>query len=1137
MATLYNKLLISAGGGIVSRDQQAEQDECATIAIGLGGTGISCLRALKKEIFTRVKPDSDSEIVAKYKHIKFLAVDTDRSSIGDTGSVDTLDSNTEFFNISCSDISGLLREAHILQQDGSLQWLKTANTQGDGSGISILSADAGAGGVRQIGRLLLLRNSRSFVAKLTNMINEARRDLSGNANINIHIFTGMGGGTGAGTFLDVCYMVQHTLSQIGLAGQAYTCGYFFMPDVNIAKNPNIDYVAINGFASMKELDYAMNYANNGGEWNQRYEGFSIRTSEPPVKLAHLITATTADGSIVSNAYDYAMHVAVDYVLEYIIKPYVAPDSNIESDGVFSIKSHISNVNRLTEMVDKKHGACYNYCVLGAANAYLPYKEITTYLASKIFEGFNGLEKQTPFDNDVEKFVLSCGLRYEDLLRALNDKVPPIPNYAVDHRELYEQVEGITADVIPQLLGQMWNATSAISGKLSENKAALLDTKGSVKGLDSAKQITSICARVKAALIEIAMQPDKGPYYAGGMLHNMSAKDLINKIRGYRTQNNENLSKSQANLELRVKSMANALTAFQNSTFRKGSRSEEYVAAVRAYITERVKIDLYQTMGTMLVELEDQLERLYAGFFGIFADVMNNLQSTFRANLSTLGEPVAVNNDYAIKLMSVQDLKESLDNTVASMRVDDLIHGFVKHMLDTPDFWVTQDETKISDAVTAYFLNELKNYCQKTIVDYLQVKFDTTNPAALQRKIYDEIILPLGDKSSPMFWIDSVYSISDSKPMGYLSIPVISDEIKAAAADYKSGHDEISVRASWASDRITIFRFNCGIPMFGYKGVSNYRNAYNSKPIIGSHLYEGSVGDPRDSRRFIDISPLSCIAPDRYTPEQKEFVAIYDKAVNLGIISKTPIGNTFEYKLNILDGDIINQRIAAADAICASGDVAKAVTLVNQFEQNRVVAKASKHIPNNGIGDRADIVIRDHIVGSLESMELLKVQVSLIEAQDGAYAKLKELIDSAAKGAVDVNAFAMAWMTGAIVMDNDYTYSYLFTDAIGMESKAELTGIATQPFGMKLPLYSAFVGFAALDDITKANINNCVMTKLTTGGATINACVMKAKAMVAPERINAMLMVAKTMPEHLEKIAKWTKLLSQEVATFAAMRGL
>ena len=122
---MYNKLLISAGGGIISAAQQAEQENCATIAIGLGGTGISCLRALKKEVFTRVRPDDPDALIAEYKHIKFLAVDTDKASIGDTGSIDTLDANTEFFNISCPDINGLLSNAHTLAQEPSLNWLKT----------------------------------------------------------------------------------------------------------------------------------------------------------------------------------------------------------------------------------------------------------------------------------------------------------------------------------------------------------------------------------------------------------------------------------------------------------------------------------------------------------------------------------------------------------------------------------------------------------------------------------------------------------------------------------------------------------------------------------------------------------------------------------------------------------------------------------------------------------------------------------------------------------------------------------------------------------------------------------------------------------------------------------------------------
>ena len=42
---VYPKLLLSTGGGIVSSKQQAKQIEnTATLLIGLGGTGVDCIR-------------------------------------------------------------------------------------------------------------------------------------------------------------------------------------------------------------------------------------------------------------------------------------------------------------------------------------------------------------------------------------------------------------------------------------------------------------------------------------------------------------------------------------------------------------------------------------------------------------------------------------------------------------------------------------------------------------------------------------------------------------------------------------------------------------------------------------------------------------------------------------------------------------------------------------------------------------------------------------------------------------------------------------------------------------------------------------------------------------------------------------
>ncbi len=511
---MYNKLLISAGGGIISCDQQAEQNESATIAIGIGGTGISCLRALKKEVYNRLRPDKADSLVPSYSHVKFLAIDADRSSMADNGNVDALDINSEFFDLSCADISSLLAGASVLKSKPSLQWLKASATQPDGQGIEIQSAEAGAGGVRQIGRLLLLQNCTAFVQKLTNIITEAKRELRAGTEINIHIFTGLGGGTGSGTFLDVCYLLQHVLGNLGLQGSAQTCGYIFMPDVNIDRvaDPMVqEYIKSNGFAAMKEFDYCMNFDMNGGEWNQVYDGFTIKTNNPPVKLAHLITATNARGAIRTNAYDYAMHVAVDYVMDFMIKPYVS--NNDGESNPFTIKSHISNIRNLVNMVSKEHGACYEYCVLGASNAFLPYKEITTYLTSKIFEGFGRLNHQLPNENDIDLLMQNIGLKYEDILRTLNDKVQPVPLYDVDTKTIYEQTEGITSDIIPQVLLQMRDATSKISGKITENKKAMLEELDET-AVESGKSIVSLIARVKMEMRKIAEQPDKGPYYAG-----------------------------------------------------------------------------------------------------------------------------------------------------------------------------------------------------------------------------------------------------------------------------------------------------------------------------------------------------------------------------------------------------------------------------------------------------------------------------------------------------------------------------------------------------------------------------------------------------------------------------------------------
>ena len=322
---MYRSLLYSAGGGIVSPEWQAEQADCANFFIGLGGTGIDCLKQVKKQVYEQIRPDDPNSIIPSYQHIKFLAVDADPLSLGDTNLPSSLNCYTEFLDLRHF-FAGGPPGLHLLLKNPAFQWLKVTAMEPDGIGIQLPLPETGAGGIRQTGRLLLFLKIPQFLDKLTTLIIQARAGLPTDTETYIHIFTGLGGGMGSGAFLDVCYLIQYVANMLGFSSSVHTLGYFFMPDVNLSRIPDLGiqaFVRSNGFAAMEELDYCMDFESNGGSWDQIYgNGLEIHTTNPPVNLAYLISATDTAGAIRPNAYQYAIHTVADSVTESLIRPNV-----------------------------------------------------------------------------------------------------------------------------------------------------------------------------------------------------------------------------------------------------------------------------------------------------------------------------------------------------------------------------------------------------------------------------------------------------------------------------------------------------------------------------------------------------------------------------------------------------------------------------------------------------------------------------------------------------------------------------------------------------------------------------------------------------------------------------------------------
>lgn len=256
---VYSKLLLSAGGGIVSTTQQAEQAKnTATVLIGLGGTGIDALRTIKTEVYARLKADDPLAAVPGYQHIRFLGVDSivERNDDWDEempynstmGALCALD-DTELFSIYDPNIRHMLSDPEAMKKRDELAWIHWEY-------MMPVSAHYSAGAIRQVGRLMMMEKSAAFMSRVEQEINEAKAGLV-NPTVNVHIFTSLSGSTGSGCFLDVCYMVQHVADKLG---GATVFGYFFMPDVNLSvvpmSNPQTrDRIPRNAYAAMQELDY------------------------------------------------------------------------------------------------------------------------------------------------------------------------------------------------------------------------------------------------------------------------------------------------------------------------------------------------------------------------------------------------------------------------------------------------------------------------------------------------------------------------------------------------------------------------------------------------------------------------------------------------------------------------------------------------------------------------------------------------------------------------------------------------------------------------------------------------------------------------------------------------------------------
>lgn len=1110
-------------------------------------------------MYSRLKQDNPNAVVPEYRHIRFLGVDSvdptqdnaeEQNNLrGDA--LRDLDIATEMFSIANTTIKDFFQantqnngDPVALQMRPELSWIRNRDIPATNMNA------AGAGGIRQIGRLMMVNKAADFIARVKQTINEAKSGLNAPA-VNIHIISGLGGATGSGCFLDVCYMVQQAVREMG--GNANIFGYFFLPDVNLSAFPAGDtrtrqYISKNGYAAMQELDYCMQLQHNGGGFVQKYPNhIQIEWNDPPVDMCHLICATDANNSIIQNAYEYAMNVVAEYVLNFLT---ASENNNFDLSGQparFSIGVHLANTC-------KTIGAHLRYCTIGAASASIPFREINTYLASELFKQFSCIEEHVPTEADVDAFAASTmgqGIQrrselYDSLWRELFN------GFSV----YFPQFEpGRIRDLVgndAELVDHYTFAYTSGKGMAETNARNMMDEENQ----------GSLINRIRAGLDEAARDLARGPMFAHRLLSAAERHNLLNIIGGLIDENKTRWD-YEAGQRFEVecgyaKHDFHQRKAVHFKNYTDKSRFNKYRNCLNNLYQSKLLVACYEKMDEVLHTLRRQVEAA-AVRYGTLGVVVGDLVDTFKENRDALASPdvLRVQSTFSTPMITIDELRGTLGAEVRRIDVPGMLDEFMRQLLEQEEAWIARDENKITKLVNDFFVDTVfQGFTNRTITAFLKAKYNITADQELENKVYQDWILPLTQRARPLFYFNpSVWPENQTSQLAFVSYPKTSGPIKNAVE--KRSHDNTVPtwlpKESALTDRIFVMNSTCVLPLSAYGNCAAYERDYFSAPSAGCHYYEGFYEgrtQPRgmlftDWRKLPSLTPQSHIKLDSAPEPMKAIIGpardLYDEAVGYGLLDgDNRLCQPDEESLEKLRE--VTERVRAATERFRVADTARAQALLEELQAARVITMVPTRYTMANDGHRAEEVNRlrvqkDYFVSApayqIKAREILSKMKETTDAAEAAGAALEEKIRLSQRGQNDLEEYCNALFSGVISFKGRVV---TFTpDEYSDEIVLSQFGEAF-PF-KGIPVYQAFVNYKQLlSDEHRKIIRKRFNDMFNAGSSDIETTGKRLKEEFTEEKIAAWARLARSLPE-AQEISEFIRNFMERFETFCLENGI
>ena len=868
--SIFDQLSLSKNGGVYYEGIRMNPSKDAFLFVGLGGTGADALLRIKNEIKKRmhlkkVSQDGTSSMLDIPSNMALLAIDTDERTVNEANyGIASFDKyGREYIDISINDLTEVYADILAHHKNNPLwNWLD--------SRLKVANIKHGAGMIRQVGRMMLIRNYASVEQKIKEAL--AKLHETEPENTNIILVTGIAGGTGSGTFLDISFLLRYFAKKIGLP-KTQMLGYIILPDLNAKNGGEESILYTNGFASLKELEYWMCMGDHGENFVQQYdETFTLTADRPPFDFCHLISAQDLEGHPVS--YSDALVSLAENLFGYCVE-----DKSVDSEGNTAVVSMYSNIDHSISAIEKPYPASYRYLSIGASKLEIPYTEITTLIAARIFEKLSPTFAYTPTKDTFISEQRRMGLTDADLRAFVQNGVAESP---IKKRKFkYNDVWGGSNKV--EALVENYHSTTQI--KIRTNSSNLSQERE---------------GRVRTELKTLMASANRGPCYVAKLIYSNTSYSLINTLRGLRIQYADLEMQEGRNQDNYIREANEAFIDGMNCRLQKNKKLQIYLDAIRKYDESRFLWYMYGDLKIAVESLVKRLEVYYNKILKPLDDILQLLPGIFTKNHEYI-ETAHANNEWLISPVQFE-----LDNEAVIQRnVDESYKDFLNRMTNNLSLWIGCELDNVDSKISGTKKADIPGFISSFIQDHFKATLQMSVEDLIKRKIkagetFDNsvysLFTELSNDAVPMYRPSSAHDNIKKHRFGFVSIPDICTEQFFTAAGNFSGLVQINVKfkKSGEHSKISFVNVIAGMPLYSYAIMqdmeSAYENAYkHGDASAGIHL--------KDSWREEMTSPIpeatwspgyKCIATKKRNEKNRK---LFMKCLESGVIRYSEVEKT------------------------------------------------------------------------------------------------------------------------------------------------------------------------------------------------------------------------------------------------------